>query len=94
MVDALTFTTCAASTDAVLVLYLLPLIAFFFIILAMIVRVGALGFFGSVLLFISAWFLSPCSAIFAFLVALFGLIMLMWFSVTGLSFGSGGDDGA
>ena len=81
MVEALSIVLCSASTSSVLLLYILPVVAIFFILLGLIARIGFLGFFGSVLLLVFSWFLSPCTALFSLVVASLGLVLVVWFVV-------------
>lgn len=88
MVELLSVTECIVSTDAVLILYLLPLIAIFFILMGISFKLGFLGVFGSLMLMVSAWFLSPCFGFFAYVIALLSFVLLVYFVVTNLGFGN------
>lgn len=81
MVDVLSVTSCSAATDAVLLLYLLPVVSVFFIVLGLGFRIGFLGVFGSILLLVFSWFFASCSGVVSLLVASLGLVLLVWFAV-------------
>lgn len=81
MVDALSVTECLTSTPGVLTLYLLPIVAFFFIAAGLKYRIGFVGFFGALLLMVFSWYLSPCSNFFAFVMGIFSFVLIIYFVV-------------
>lgn len=81
MVEALTVAVCASSTGSVVLLYLIPTIAIFFIVMGLISKIGFLGFFGSIILMISSWFIGSCANIFGLILALFSFVLIIYFAV-------------
>lgn len=81
MADFLSISSCVASTDSMLLLGLLPVVALVMIGFGIVSRVGFFGVFGSIGLFVFSWYLSPCVGLLAFIVAGFSLITLLWFAL-------------
>lgn len=81
MAAELDILTCTTSTSVSLTLYILPLFAIFLIVIALVYRLGFIGFFGSLMLMVSSWYLSTCENTFAFILALFSFVLLIYFIV-------------
>ncbi len=78
--------TCPNTTAGMMFLMLAVIIALFFIIIALMFKIGIFGVFGSILMIITSLYLSPCINMFAYAMALFSLFMLIWFALSGLGF--------
>jgi len=85
--DLLDMLTCPTqSTAAMMILWLVILISLFFIAFGFIEKNGMIGFFGGIMLMITMWYLSPCQNFFAFVLALFCLVLIIYFAIKGLGF--------
>ncbi len=74
------------STAEILVLWLIVLISLFFIGLGITQNLGVLGFFGSIMFMVTSWFLAGCQPFFAYIVAVFSFVLIIWFVIRGLGF--------
>lgn len=77
--QAMDVRSCPTATAGVLLLILIVVIALFFIMLGIVSRTGVLGFFGAILLIITSWYIAPCIAVFAYILALFGGFLIIFF---------------
>lgn len=76
----LLITTCAGvATETTIMLYALPLISIFFIILGLKTKTGFLGLFGAIFLLVTSWYLAPCIQFFSYVLALVGLVFAVYF---------------
>lgn len=78
--------TCNSSTGGVLILGILLFTAIIFVLVGFVLRIGVIGFFGSLLLFVISLYLNACQPLFAYIMVLFSLFLLIWFVVGGLGF--------
>ena len=81
--NALSITVCSNTSAGIIKLGIIVAMAIFFITLGLAFHVGFIGVFGSVMLMISSWFLSPCSNIFGYAVALLSGILILFFMARG-----------
>ncbi len=72
---------CVTSTTGVLLLWLMPVVAVFFVVLALVSRAGFLGLFGGLILLMFSLFSVACVGFFAYVVALFSLVLIVYFAV-------------
>lgn len=86
VVQALSLRECPTTTAGVLLLWLMVGISFFLIGLSLAHNKGFLGIFGSLLLIVTSWYISPCVAFFALILALMGMFLLVWFVLSNLGF--------
>ncbi len=86
MADFLSITTCAATTESMLLLSLLAAISLTLIGVGVFARIGFLGFFGAVSLMAFAWHLSPCQPLIGFIVGSFSIVMIIWFAISFIGF--------
>lgn len=84
--DALNVTICPDSVQDALILIVFMIITLFFILMGFIFRLGFIGFFGGLFLMVMSWYLAPCIALYAYIVALFSFVLIIWFAVMGLGF--------
>ena len=80
----LDFLSCPDTTTKALIFVLLSLMIGFFLILAIKTKVYFIGFFASVMLLIMSIFFAPCLQLFSFILAIIGLVFLVWFCFLGL----------
>ena len=78
---ALSLLACPSTTAGIFSLVLITIIALFFIGTGMVFRIGFIGFFGTIMMMVVSWYISPCQAFFALIMALFSLALLIWFVV-------------
>ncbi len=88
MADVLSITSCVLQTHEGLILGLLPFISFFFIIIGFVLRIGFVGFLGSILMLVTTLVISPCLNIFAFVLALISIVLIIYFVTEGFSLGN------
>ncbi len=81
--NALSLITCPTTTAGVFVLALIIIISLVFITLGFIFQIGVVGFFGAILLMVSTWFISPCSNVFAYILALLSAVLMFFFIFRG-----------
>jgi len=75
---------CPDTTTKALIFVLLSVMIGFFLILAIKTKVYFIGFFAAVMLLIMSLFFAPCMQLFAFILAIVGLVFLVWFCFLGL----------
>ncbi len=81
--NALSIIECPTTIAGVAVLGLIIMISLVFITLGFIFQIGVVGFFGAILLMVSTWFISPCSNIFAYILALLSAVLMFFFIFRG-----------
>lgn len=74
------------TTSRALALILLVLVSFFFIIIGYAKRIGFIGFFGSILLMVTSWYISSSQAFIAFILGLLSLLLIIHFAVMAIGF--------
>ncbi len=84
VVDELSKVQCPTTTAGILTLWMIVALSVFFIWLAFRFTLGIVGILGSILLLVSSWFIAPCVAFFAFVLAFVALSLLVFFGLTGL----------
>ena len=82
--DFFQVTECRTDIGSVLFIGIMLFIAFFLIILGMTTNVGFIGIFGSLMLWITSWFIAPCIAILATLLTLLAMLFFFLFIFRGL----------
>ena len=73
------------STATILVLWLVVLIALFFIGLGITQQLGIIGFFGAIMFMVSSWYLAGCQPFFAYICAVFSFVLIIWFVIRGVA---------
>ena len=81
MADFLILTTCAASTDSMMLIALLVFVSMFLIIMGFVSKLGFFGIFGSLALLVTSWYLSPCVGLIAFIVAGLAVLLFIFFAI-------------
>ncbi len=84
--NLLDLTECPSTTAGMLTLLMVIGISLFFIFLGFMFKNGMVGFFGAILLMICSWYIAACLAIFAYIIALFSFVLMIWFVVSGIGF--------
>ncbi|KKK52959.1 hypothetical protein LCGC14_3099630, partial [marine sediment metagenome] len=69
-INALSLSVCPSTTAGMVKLLMIIIMAVIFIAMGFGFNVGIVGVFGAVMLMISSWFISPCSNVFSYAVAL------------------------
>jgi len=60
------------------------------ILIGLVKKIGFIGFFGSIMLMILSWYMSGCVESFAYVMALFSFVMIIWFAfISPLGFKNG-----
>ena len=70
---------CPDTVAGALILILIVFISLAFIMMGLASKAGVLGFFGSIMLIITSWYISPCIHIFSYVLALFGAFLTFFF---------------
>lgn len=70
---------CKTDTGSVLLFSLFILISFTLIIIGMGSRIGFIGVFGSIMLFVLSWHISPCIAVFGTALLLLSVLLFFFF---------------
>lgn len=74
----------SSSTGYVLLMFLLISVSFAFLIIGLMFGWGLLGFISGFLFMISSWYIAGCVPIFAFIMALIGIIIVIYFALKGV----------
>lgn len=82
--DLFQVTECRTDTGSVLLLSLFFLIAFGLIFAGITTKIGFIGFFGAIMLWITSWFIVACVAIIATLITLLSMVFLFFFIFRGV----------
>ena len=69
------------STADILIMGILVILTLFFIAFGAISGIGFIGFFGALLLMVLTWYLGPCQPLFAFILAAFSMVLLIYFVI-------------
>lgn len=84
--DFMELGVCPETTSGTLTLFLIVIIALFFILLGFLKDIGAIGFFGALMFMVCSWYVGSCVAMFGLIMALFSFVLIIWFAVSGLGF--------
>lgn len=82
--DALQINQCPTTIANSLNLGWLIGLTVFFLAMGFILNIGFVGFFGAIMILVLSWIISGCFAIFGFVLGLIGVVLLIYFAVTGL----------
>jgi|TARA_Y100000034_G_scaffold39158_1_gene48271 hypothetical protein len=83
-----TVSTCQSSTAGFIGLGLIMLIAIIFIIIGLATKIGFIGFFGAIIMFLGSLFFIPCSNILGETLVFLSIMLLIYFAVRGFLFPS------
>ena len=82
----LSLTQCPQTISGSLTLWLIVILALFFIFLGFQYQLGFIGFFGALMLMICSWYISPCVQIFGYILAGTSFVFIIWFPIKGIGF--------
>lgn len=79
VVEVLDVTSCPDTVAGVLILALFVAVVLFFLLIALIWKIGIIGMIGSILLLIISLYFIPCMILFGKLMLWFSLFLIAWF---------------